>query len=143
MGSSTTKTTAIRLPIEIAEHYSNRLRGIVESVYELEKDGSLIVNDEVEVPNSYKASVPQFEECYMNLRQIKQMTDFWGISLDGFLADVMILAQEGKIQCQNGFLQIPSCPFDYKELENACSEKGVDMQEVVHKAARMVWNSRM
>ena len=143
MGSNNTKTTSIRLPNEIAEHYSNRLRGIVESVYELEMGGKLSVGGQVEIPNAYNVSVPKYEECYSILRDIKQMTDFWGITLDGFLADVLILANEGKIQCQNGFLNIPSCPFDYKELENACSEKGVDIQEAVHKAAKMVWASRM
>ena len=144
MGSNNTRATSVRLPNEIAEHYSNRLRGIVESVYELEQEGKITVSeDQVEIPNAYKTSVPQFEECYTILRQIKSMTDFWGITLDGFLADVLILANEGKIVCQNGFLQIPTCPFDYKELENACSEKGVDIQEAVHKAAKMVWSSRI
>lgn len=142
MSSVSTKVTAVRLPNEITEKYGDRMRKLIESIYELEEKGSLVVTEDgIELPNSFNHDLPKYEECYEILKEIKSMTDFWETTLEGFLADVLILVQEGDIQRKNGFLYVKKPPFDYTKLEEACNEKGVDMQTVINKATKMLWNN--
>ena len=134
MASTITRTKTIRIANGTADYFEDKpLNRIVESVHELMESGRVRFDGQ-----SLKFTADDgVDTAKMSvLKDIEEMVDLCGGTLDAFLEDVNRGLNDGTLVVEDGKLMMPEVNTD--EFSQVCHDKCLDPQEVLEKATQAV-----
>lgn len=139
MGTTNSRVKGIRLPNDVADWLEGKdSRLILESCCELIRAGKLKLDD---------SGVHTVNEKSDVMDDIEQMVRVSGGTLDDFLQDLDMKIGWGELELQDGVIRVEEkeavdMSKEMKDLQDACNEKGVDINEAIRKTAQSVWGIR-
>lgn len=131
MASSKTRTRTVRISNESADYFEKLpLNKVIEGVYTLISEKKATFDGE-----SLKISEKTGLTPNKDLEEIDSMAKFFGMDGGDLLKGVCAGLMDGNLTVENGkVVGIPQ--IDLTNLEEACHERGIGMQEAIDKTVK-------